>query len=1215
MKRGKLPKIGLIKKTSCTFVSNQVLLYLELSYPFYAMKIFKYLAFAMLCSMPLSILAQEDRTSIPRVIGPSPNAASIAKYGEVPVSNYTGTVNVSVPIFTVKNKEITVPISLNYHSGGIKVQEEASLVGLGWSLFTGGVISRVVRGTDDLSTYGYMYSYMPQSVSSNYLYVRPTDNNAYNRDMAFLNDAISGIADGEPDIFSFTINGASGKFILNKGTAGTPITATLLSKADVKISVSYNAAIAGYSWIITDAHGMQYYFGTSEINTARTAVSTEELQSDLNVKDSPPKETVTSWYLDKIISPTGAEVNFNYFKTSPGAAQVLSRSQIKRHIYNTQLATLPGGAGTCPIGNYHEFLYFSSYSEIQEVYLKSITFPAGKVEFNHSTREDIEPVVSTAASMPLKLDNISIYSREDGVYTFKRRFEMQYSYFGGGDYLTKRLKLLSVRETDGIKPKAPFTFNYNAMDLPAKNSKAIDHWGYYNGASNNAIRENTNNGDHMANGTLVPPVSIYYPATQQTGTFIGANREPNPQFSQACMLTSLTYPTGGTTTFTYEPNDYYAPETIKERVEQLEYLHKKGPQSPVMELQPNEMLITMDSVRDVTVQSHWSCYFGDCMNDEMDIEYDAFEVYKINGTSQMFVGSMGILINSGNQSSADAEQVFTLDPGTYKIKALCEGGFFNWITVSFFKTEERKIKERYGPGLRIKALTNYDGVNHANDVTTKYSYETIIPGDSIRSSGVLMSDPVYTYTGVLQKMCTAPPDWPISYEVISSADAVFRESTSIMPISASAAGSPLGYTEVTESRTNAGKTVYIYHNNKDQINYPTFPNVPLTSDPENGQLLHQYIYANQPDGSFKLIKRISRNYQTDGTRRTVIRGVKIPEEKFATYEAAAGVYMRTFENVKFYDMLADFTYLSAESVVEYSPTGSSDSLITTTIFEYGHPTYLQLTKSSTINSKNQQENTTFKYPFDYPADPVLQNMVNAFRVGDNIETKKDIDGVPVKTVRTNYTSWPGNKILPVAIIQQFHPDAAFTAVDFLNYDSEGNILTQAKHNDVPSSYKWGYDNQFPVAEVVNANSSQFYYESFEYGVNKGIAQVAAKTGSMVKPSGFQVNFTVPDQRGYVLTYWYRNGSAGNWIMKTLPYTGPTYTITDGAYIDEVRIYPADATMKTFTYDPLCGMTSATNESNITVYYLYDGYGQLIEQRDHNYNILKVYEYRYQAPVN
>src|SRR5688572_19994363 len=90
--------------------------------------------------------AQNQRLNI---VPPSPEAAAFTKYGDVPVSFYTGVPQIEVPIYTITEGDIEVPITLSYHASGIRVDEEASWVGLGWTLNAGGVIARTVRGKDD----------------------------------------------------------------------------------------------------------------------------------------------------------------------------------------------------------------------------------------------------------------------------------------------------------------------------------------------------------------------------------------------------------------------------------------------------------------------------------------------------------------------------------------------------------------------------------------------------------------------------------------------------------------------------------------------------------------------------------------------------------------------------------------------------------------------------------------------------------------------------------------------------------------------------------------------------------------------------------------------------------------------------------------------------------------------------------------------------------
>jgi len=180
---------------------------------------------------------QGDPTYIPKYIPPSPNVAALMKFVDVPVSPYTGTSDISVPIFEIDAKGVKVPISLNYHTGGIKVEEEAGMVGLGWALTAGGSISRTVLDQDDFKG-DYFTNLVPQvsgDISGGHpVGISPAltvDMGPYVYDFAcnYLVNTTAGqvdyynlyntpttIYDQEPDQFSFNFLGHSGKFIIRR---------------------------------------------------------------------------------------------------------------------------------------------------------------------------------------------------------------------------------------------------------------------------------------------------------------------------------------------------------------------------------------------------------------------------------------------------------------------------------------------------------------------------------------------------------------------------------------------------------------------------------------------------------------------------------------------------------------------------------------------------------------------------------------------------------------------------------------------------------------------------------------------------------------------------------------------------------------------------------------------------------------------------------------
>jgi hypothetical protein len=161
-----------------------------------------------------TLSAQAVSSQIGDVVMPSPNAASLGKYGDIPVSYNTGIPSIGIPIHTLSEGSISLPISLSYHAGGLKVGEPCSWAGLGWSLQAGGMISRTVQGRADESCGGFF------DVGKDVAVTTGTNPNGSSTTCIIENASITnselanGAKDGEPDIFSFSIGGYSGKFYI-----------------------------------------------------------------------------------------------------------------------------------------------------------------------------------------------------------------------------------------------------------------------------------------------------------------------------------------------------------------------------------------------------------------------------------------------------------------------------------------------------------------------------------------------------------------------------------------------------------------------------------------------------------------------------------------------------------------------------------------------------------------------------------------------------------------------------------------------------------------------------------------------------------------------------------------------------------------------------------------------------------------------------------------
>src|SRR5688572_19141115 len=88
----------------------------------------------------------------------TPESQSFQKYGDQPVDEYTGVPGISVPLASVSGNSIEIPITLSYHASGIKVNQEATWVGLGFDIISGGRITIDVKGNSDEIVYNSITS-------------------------------------------------------------------------------------------------------------------------------------------------------------------------------------------------------------------------------------------------------------------------------------------------------------------------------------------------------------------------------------------------------------------------------------------------------------------------------------------------------------------------------------------------------------------------------------------------------------------------------------------------------------------------------------------------------------------------------------------------------------------------------------------------------------------------------------------------------------------------------------------------------------------------------------------------------------------------------------------------------------------------------------------------------------------------------------------------
>ena len=435
-----------------------------------------------------------------RVAVPSPNAASLGKFGDVAVSMYTGVPDISIPLFTAKGRTLDLPIGLKYHAGGIKVEEIGSWVGIGWALEAGGSITRTVRGLVDESPAGYY--------NSGYRFYNP--NNWPAAPDSILRDIKDGVLDGDPDQFFFSFAGVSGQFVMGP-------TSTSPSIRDVR-TIPYRkwriepTISSGQiqSFVITTEDGTRYTFAAAEITTDQSTTSPFQSEAGFNRSG---ESYASAWHLTEVRSPSGDDVATLYYNSS--YVTVHQQGRYQESFNQVTNACVPSQ------------LSVTNQTQSNPFFLDSIKTAAHTVRFIRGNALRSDALSPTGSAQEPLLDTIKVTTPSG---TVLRQWYLEH------DYSTGRLTLkrLYERDRNGIS-LPPYRFEYSNTTLPATSAFGQDHWGYYNAAANSSLIPATTSG------------GIVYP---------GADRSPNATAMRAGSLTKITYPTGGYNEFIYEPNDY-----------------------------------------------------------------------------------------------------------------------------------------------------------------------------------------------------------------------------------------------------------------------------------------------------------------------------------------------------------------------------------------------------------------------------------------------------------------------------------------------------------------------------------------------------------------------------------------------------------------------------------------------------------------------------------
>ena len=1045
-------------------------------------KVTTYLKISMLF---ISILNWEylkgENTSVVQVVPVSPTAASLGQFGYIPIGHYTGTADISVPLYEIALDGKKFPINIAYHASGIKVAQESGCIGLGWALQGYGAITKQVRGFDDFES-------SPKGYYWNTNLPIPTEDNGYDYQNGSVSEckdySIYSQRDGEPDLFHFNFGNYSGTMFFQCNGVGNNLANRaypLLTKVKDNLKVEYN--IESKSWDIVDGDGYIYYFNTYEMTesyqfstTSNSKLSNTTRGWIMHDSRGIQPDVITTWYLDSIVSPQKNKITFEY-----GEDYIYTQKQRQETIYHL-VDAVPARFASGMIHDLENYVY--SFSKINQKVLKKIVTDLLTIEIITDNRLDIESVQTT--KLPQKVSEIKI---KDNSGLVVKNIIFDYEYVGlVSNYCSCRLFLKRVTDKAG-EERHVYEFTYDrASKLPNKDSNAIDDWGYYNGKTISDRRwgtEQQQGGE--SNITYVPAYRLktMSPLSGYTYdlSYLGRSREVVNEYVTCGMLSSMKYPTGLITNFEYEPHAVQNGSNSTLQKEQVVlgvayYQNFLWDEDEDENMYENSKMaaFTLTKETEITLQWRVLTYDEEPKKDE-DGEVSFYRCAFLKNESGKILKEISVV---EREMGRFILQKLVLPAGKYTVNVATQNiitpgnyGMSLSVSMEVVKNIDTNVVSK-GGGVRVKRIYSTFEGKIISDL--KYSYMK-----KGKSTGLLMNSPVFTYPFTTRNL-TLRGVYDIGGVRVDVIDVtgfyVCGMSYPYTPFSFSAMGASVGYSTVTV-RENfcTGYEEYSYYNVPDRAlssDESYIPGFPTTGSLRNGQLLSKILYDD--DGG----KVEETNYIYTVDRQETVKGFKayIPLI-FSTFSTSEFDYIYA----RFYDTVSERWNLTREITTTYDPNNYGSNYGTPSVQFYKDYKYLSSNDLPSMvsygNSDKSIRQIQYKYSTDY-ADQMSQKMKNRNLVNKPLETIYMCDGSVTKAEKTSYIDTLG-LILPkiVYALKASSPLSLSMYSSFYRkkysidlYNKHGKIVQMSEKDNIPVTYLWGYKSIYPIAEIRNATYNE-----------------------------------------------------------------------------------------------------------------------------------------------
>ncbi|MGN7709420.1 RHS repeat domain-containing protein [Chryseobacterium sp. 22543] len=1084
--------------------------------------------------------------NIPKVVPPSTESFLRTEYGKTPLNEYRGMASISIPIYNLKSNGVGHSINLNYAKIGVKVDDIPTSVGMSWVLESSGVINRTIYGHADETVDSSRRVYFNDlQVATNL-----ANANEGTPQAAELASYLNGnINDTQVDIFNFTVPGYSGSFYLDKNLNPVLIT----DEHSYKISTVGNFSQT-YAFVITTNKGVKFYLG------GENAIETTANRESLNTSG------ITSFYLTKIEYPDGNTINFQYEK-------IYTKSIILSTTLFKSVISVSNQPSDCPPQNVPDpSTSVNSLRLMNPLKISKITSNNIVINFYYQA------------------NNFSFYDKLtsiDVLYKNEKRKTIDFTYIDGYDKFFLN-KLQNYDYSQGSKTfENEYVFTYDeANNVPKKNAFSVDTFGYNNGKWNT---------------TSVPDVNLLGAnLNMNLSTYNLADRRADFNFAKKGTLTSITYPTKGSTHFEYESLG------IKKQTRDNKTV-KTNTDAYYPVVVKDSMTINGNIVLDNKITLNFNIHQDEPST--IPNNQGASNLKVIDITSNQILINQNYYLPKTEMDFNKLIEINTNPNNQYKIVITClrpniifESSVNADYYIGYTKVEDHglRLKKMYdktveGTISNIRRLyySNFQNIHNADDLPlSRADYQKFFLGNMYFEGlcenveggplgGGFYSIRKLCFTSGINNYTLSDIENDNMYPnvTISHGGDDFEKGGEIKIFSAPEFDQFQTLREPDSSNPYSAKNIeYVVNLMSRNLERVSF------YDKNNGTLLKHYSFIKKNNNFFAL-KMTENNYQFSTTNKIYnLVGLDVYTPTLYPPNITPGTQLfnriiglfpiTTYSNTLKKTVETDFMEdIPLTDVLSGVVNVNAKKIVQTNDYQYNNIDK-QLTGVKVISPDQSLIETNYKYA----PEKNNQYLISKNMIGIPLETEAKKNGKVISKAETLYpytqTEADTKTIglpLPISSLSQNISDGVMeVAISYDMYDNKGNLLQYTTREGIPVCIVWGYNQTVPIAKI----------EGVTYARLSGMSP---STLDIMNASNTDADAGVNnDETAFLsaLTSFRANTSLSG------------YQIT------------------TYTYDPLVGVRSITSPSGIRESYIYDSAGRLEKVIDANGKVLKEMKYNY-----